>query len=164
MGLVTPDYGLLFWMVLSFGIVIFILAKFAWKPILKSLKDREMSIENALESAKRAKVEMEELQAGNEKIIIEAKIERDRLIKEAKEVKEVIIKEAKDDASVEANKIVLLARKEIESEKSLAVNEIKSQVTQLSIDIAEKILMKELENKDSQQQYIKKLLKEINPN
>jgi len=164
MGLVIPDYGLLFWMLLSFGIVIFLLAKFAWKPILSSLKEREDSIENALDTAKKAKVEMQELKAGNEKIIIQAKNERERLIKEAKEVKENIIKEAKSQASVEANKLISTARKEIESEKSMAINEIKAQVTELSIEIAEKILMKELNNKDVHQKYIKELLNDISPN
>lgn len=164
MGLVIPDYGLLFWMLLSFGIVIFLLAKFAWKPILNSLKEREESIENALETAKNAKIEMQELKAGNEKIIIEAKNERERLIKEAREVKDNIIKEAKSQATIEANKLITTARKEIESEKSVAINEIKAQVTELSIEIAEKILMKELENKDVQQKYITELLNDINPN
>ncbi len=164
MGLVIPDYGLLFWMLLSFGIVIFLLAKFAWKPILSSLKEREESIENALETAKNAKIEMQELKAGNEKIIIEAKNERERLIKEAREVKDNIIKEAKSQATIEAKKLITTARKEIESEKSVAINEIKAQVTELSIEIAEKILLKELENKDVQQKYIKELLNDINPN
>ena len=164
MGLVIPDYGLLFWMLLSFGIVVFLLAKFAWKPILNSLKEREESIEDALETAKNAKIEMQELKAGNEKIIIEAKNERERLIKEAREVKDTIIKDAKSQATIEANKLITTARKEIESEKSVAINEIKAQVTELSIEIAEKILMKELVNKDVQQKYIEELLNDINPN
>ena len=164
MGLVTPDYGLLFWMVLSFSIVLFVLGKYAWKPILKSLKDREQSIEGALQSAEQAKVEMEQLQADNEKIIVEAKVERDKLIKEAREVKETIIKEAKTQASTEAAKLIETAREGIENEKATAITEIKNQVTLLSVQIAEKILKRELANKEDQQKYIDEMLKEINMN
>lgn len=164
MGLINPDYGLLFWMTLSFGIVLYILAKFAWKPILKSLKDREDSIEGALKSAELAKLEMENLQSSNEKIILEARAERDNLIKEARDVKETIIKEAKTIAKEEASKLVQSARIEIENEKATAVNEIKTQVTLLSIQIAEKILKKELADSKDQQDYVKVLLNEINLN
>ena len=164
MGLINPDYGLLFWMTLSFGIVLYILAKYAWKPILKSLKDREDSIEGALKSAELAKLEMENLQSSNEKIILEARAERDNLIKEARDVKETIIKEAKIVAKEEASKLVQSARIEIENEKATAVNEIKTQVTLLSIQIAEKILKKELADSKDQQDYVKVLLNEINLN
>lgn len=164
MGLVTPDYGLLFWMVLSFGVVLFVLAKYAWKPILKSLKDREESIEGALKSAEQAKVEMKQLQANNEKIIIEAKVERDKLIKEARDVKENIIKEAKVQATVEAKKLVETARESIENEKATAITEIKNQVSLLSVQIAEKILKRELTDNADQQKYIDEMLKEINMN
>lgn len=164
MGLVTPDYGLLFWMVLSFSVVLFVLGKFAWKPILKSLKDREESIEGALKSAEQAKVEMQQLQADNQKIIIEAKSERDKLIKEARDVKENIIKEAKTQATTETNKITAAARESIENEKSAAITEIKNQVSLLSVQIAEKILKRELTDKKDQQNYIEEMLKEINMN
>ncbi|MCF8372164.1 MAG: F0F1 ATP synthase subunit B [Bacteroidales bacterium] len=164
MGLVTPDYGLLFWMVLSFSIVLFVLGKFAWKPILKSLKDREESIEGALQSAEQAKVEMQLMQADNEKFIVEAKVERDNLIKEAREVKDNIIKEAKVQATVEANKLVETARERIQTEKAMALTEIKNQVTLLSVQIAEKILKRELADAKDQQKYIEEMLKEINMN
>lgn len=164
MGLVTPDYGLLFWMVLSFSVVLFVLGKFAWKPILKSLKDREESIEGALRSAEHAKVEMQQLQADNEKFIVEAKVERDKLIREAREVKDNIIKEAKTQATVEANKLVETAREHIQNEKAAAITEIKNQVTLLSVQIAEKILKRELADKKDQQKYIEEMLKEINMN
>ena len=164
MGLVNPDYGLLFWMILSFGIVLFILAKFAWKPILKSLKDREESIEGALRSAEQAKLDMERLQSDNERIISEARSERDNLMKEAREVKDSIIKEAKIQAKIEADKIAQMARLEIENEKTIALNEVRTQVTVLSVQIAEKILRKELADSKDQQKYIVSLLKEINMN
>ena len=164
MGLVTPDYGLLFWMVLSFSIVLFVLVKFAWKPILKSLKDREDSIEGALKSAEQAKIDMQQLQADNEKIIVEAKVERDKLLKDARDVKENIIKEAKVQAVAETNKIVVAARESIENEKATAIHEIKNQVSLLSVQIAEKILKRELADKNDQQKYIEEMLKEINMN
>jgi F-type H+-transporting ATPase subunit b len=164
MGLVQPELGLLFWMTISFGIVFFILAKFAWKPILKSLKDRDYHIESALKSADQAKEEMKKLQADNEKIINEAKGERDKLIKEAREVKENIIREAKGQAQSEAAKMIEIARESIENEKSTAITEIKNQVSLLSVQIAEKILKKELANKADQKEYIEEMLKEINPN
>ena len=164
MGLVNPDYGLLFWMTLSFGIVLFLLAKFAWKPILKALKDRENSIEGALKSAEQAKLDMENLQANNEKILNEARMERESLLKEAREVKETIIKEAKVQAKVEASKIAEAARLEIQNEKAVALNEITTQVTILSVQIAEKILGKELADVKDQQKYIESLLKEISLN
>lgn len=164
MGLVTPDYGLLFWMVLSFSIVLFVLGKFAWKPILKSLKDREESIKGALQSAENARIEMQQLQADNELIIVEAKVERDKLIKEARDVKENIIKEAKTQASAEANKLVETARERIQTEKEVALTEIKNQVTLLSVQIAEKILKRELADSKDQQKYIDEMLKEISMN
>lgn len=164
MGLVTPDYGLLVWMVLSFSVVLFVLGKYAWKPILKSLKDREESIESALQSAEHAKLEMQQLQADNEKFIDEAKAERDNLIKEAREVKDNIIKEAKVQATVEANKLIETARERIHTEKEMALTEIKNQVTLLSVQIAEKILKRELADAKDQQKYIEEMLKEINMN
>lgn len=164
MGLVTPDYGLLFWMVLSFSVVLFVLGKFAWKPILKSLKDREESIEGALQSAENAKIEMQQLQADNEKFIVEAKAERDILLKEAREVKDNIIKEAKVQATMEANKLVETARQRILTEKEVALTEITNQVTLLSVQIAEKILKRELADAKDQHKYIEEVLKEINMN
>jgi len=164
MGLVSPEFGLLFWTLLSFSIVLFILGKFAWKPILKSLKDREVSIEGALKAAEDAKIEMQKLQSDNEKIIIEAKSQRDLLIKEAREVKETMIREAKNEASAEAGKLIKNAREAIENQKAAAITDIKNQVTELSVEIAKKILERELSNPEEQKKFISQLLKEINPN
>jgi F-type H+-transporting ATPase subunit b len=107
MGLVTPDFGLVFWMILSFSVVIYVLGKFAWKPILQSLKNRENSIQEALDAADRTKKEMAQLQADNEKIMAEARQERDNLLKEARETKDKLINEAKVQAAVEANKMMI---------------------------------------------------------
>ncbi|MCF8294728.1 MAG: F0F1 ATP synthase subunit B [Bacteroidales bacterium] len=164
MGLVNPDFGLLFWTLISFSIVLFILGKFAWKPILKSLKDREVSIESALKSAEDAKMEMHKLQADNEKIILEAKSQRDILIREAREVKETIIREAKTEAGAEASKLIKNAREAIENQKAAAITDIKNQVTELSIDIAKKILERELSSPEEQKKFIASLLKQVNPN
>lgn len=161
MGLVTPDFGLVFWMVVSFGAVLFILKKFAWKPILQALKDRENSIENALNSAKRAKEEMALLKSENEKILQEAKQERDKLIKEARETKDKIVREAESEAKVRANKMIEDAKAEIENEKMKALDEVKSKVAELSIAIAGKILKSELSSDSKQKDYIQKMLDEV---
>lgn len=164
MGLITPDYGLLFWMVLSFSVVLFILKKYAWKPILSALKEREKSIEGALKSAERAKAEMAKLQADNEKILAEARFERDKLIKEAREMKDRIIEEAKTQAQVEAHKLIESARLSISSEKRAAIKEIKDQVAILSIQIAEKLIREKFAANTNQSEYIDSLLKEIKLN
>ena len=164
MGLLTPDYGLLFWMVLSFSIVLFILKKFAWKPILGALKEREKSIEGALKSAEKAKAEMAKMQADNEKILAEARLERDKLIKEAREMKDRIVEEAKTLAQVEGQKMIEAARQSISSEKKAAIKEIKDQVAVLSIQVAEKLIKDKLSDNANQSDYIDKLLKDIKLN
>ena len=164
MGLVTPDYGTIFWMVLIFGIVLFILAKFAWKPILNALKERETSISNALNSAEQARKEVADLKADNEKIIAEARKEKEIILKEAREIKEKIVSEAKDKAGAEAQKTVQQARLQIESEKNAAISEIKNQIAELSVLIAEKIIKKELEGKKDQEEIINGLLDDLKLN
>ena len=164
MELIKPDIGLLIWMIVSFGIVTFILIKYAWKPILKALKDRESTIEKRLLAAKKAKEELAKIEFGNEKISALAKIERENILKEAKEIKNNIIEEAKNEAKVEARKIIEEARKSIEKEKVDAINEIKNQITELSVIIAQKILKNELENKEKQKQLINKLIDDIDLN
>lgn len=149
MELVRPDIGLIFWMLLSFSAVLFILGKFAWKPIMAALKERENTIEDALLSAEKAKEEMARLQSDNEKIILEAKKERDALLKEARDIKDQIIAEAKSQATIEAEKLIENAKKSINAEKSAAMNEMKVLVSELSIDIAEKILTKKMDDKAS---------------
>ena len=161
MGFVTPDYGTLFWMVIIFGIVLFILKKFAWKPILKALKDRESSIANALSTADKAREEVQGLKADHEKIIAEARKEKDVILKEAKEVKDKLLAEAKGQAAKEGQKIVETARLQIEAEKEAAISEIKQQVAELSVLIAEKVIQKELKDKKTQEGMIEGLLKDL---
>jgi F-type H+-transporting ATPase subunit b len=164
MELVNPGIGLIFWMIVSFGIVLWILKKFAWKPILNALKEREHSIEDALLSAEKAKEVMAKLKADNEAIIKEAKIERDSILKEARQVKEKILQEAKEEASEEAGKIIEAARLTIKNEKVAAILDIKNQVAIFSVEIAEKILKQKLAEKENQKVLINKLLDEIKLN
>jgi len=164
MELVTPGLGLIFWMVLSFSVILFILKKYAWKPILKALKEREITIDTALKSADKAKEEMEQLMADNEKIIKEAKNERDNLLKDARQVKDKIISEAKQKANSEAKIIIEDAMGKIESEKEAALSEIKNQVAGFSIEIAERILKKKLEKTKDQKDLINELINEIKIN
>lgn len=164
MGLVIPDTGLLIWMLISFSIAFYILAKFAWKPIMKSLKDREHTIEASLTAAKEAKIEMERLKQDNKKIIVEARSERDSLLQEAKEIKDKLIRKAEQEAKDRADKIIEDARLQIETEKQKALSELKSSVADLTIDISEKILRKELKNKDTQKEYINNLVNEVKLN
>jgi|YNPMSStandDraft_1061717.scaffolds.fasta_scaffold00449_9 F-type H+-transporting ATPase subunit b len=159
--LVSPGIGLIFWMLLSFSIVLFILAKFAWKPILKILKDREDSIEKALKAAEEARIEMQRLQANNEQIIAEARKQADSIIKEARELKEKILSDAKNQANIEANKILQNTKLTLENEKIKALNEIRNQIAEFSVLIAEKVIKKELEDKEQQNKYIQNLLNDI---
>ncbi len=161
MELIQPGIGLIFWMALSFLIVLFILKKFAWKPILNGLKERENSIDEALNAAEKARDEMKNLKADNEKLIMQAKEERDNILREANKVKDSIIMEAKEKAQVEANKIVDGAMVTIENEKSAAISDLKSQVANLSIEIAEKIMKEELKVKGKQKEFLDKLVSEI---
>ena len=162
--LLSPSYGLIFWTLFAFLTVLFLLKKFAWKPILKSLKEREDSIQNAIDEAKRTKEEMASLKAGNEKILLEAKAERDNIMKEAREAKDTIIAEAKAKASKEGERLIAIAREAINNEKMAAITELKNQVATLSIEIAEKILKEELSSVDKQKQLVKALLDDVNLN
>ncbi len=164
MELVTPAFGLVFWMLITFLTVLFLLKKFAWKPILNMIKEREESIEKALSSAEKAKNEMASLKASNEKILSDAKLERDALLKEARELKEGIINEAKGKATAEADKIVSAARETINNEKMAAITELKNQVATLSIEIAEKVLRQQLASDEKQKAYVKQLLDEVKLN
>jgi F-type H+-transporting ATPase subunit b len=164
MELVKPSIGLIFWMIVSFSIILFLLKKFAWKPILGMIKEREDSIENALASAEKAKLEMKALKSSNEKILAEAKLERDSLLKDAREIREKMIAEAKNLASKEGEKMLATARENIQMEKNAAIAELKNQVATLSIEIAEKILKSELSSDEKQKQLVNTLLKDINLN
>ena len=158
MDLVTPDIGLIFWTTISFAILYFILAKFAWKPILGAVTEREKSIKDALSAAKKAKEEMANLKADNEKILNEAKLQRESLLKEAREIKSKIIADAESEATEKANKLIESAKTAIENEKSAAMKDLKNTVVDLSLDIAEKLLSKELADKSKQVENIQDIL------
>jgi len=162
--LIQPELGLIFWMTVSFLIVLFILKKFAWKPILKALSDRENNIEEALNTAKKAKEEMIALKSDNERLLNEARGERDKMLKEARDTKDAIIMEAKGKAQAEANKIMSSAREAINNEKMAAISELKNQVAKMSIEIAEKILRQELSNDEKQRALMDNLIKDISLN
>jgi F-type H+-transporting ATPase subunit b len=164
MELVTPGLGLIFWMTLSFAILLYILGRYAWKPIMKMIKEREDSIEDALQTAEKTKLEMANLQVSNEKLLKEAKEERELLLREARKVKENIINEAKQKATSEAGIIIENARQTILNEKMAAITELKNQIATLSIEIAEKVLSAELSDKEKQNQFINKLLNEVKLN
>ena len=159
-----PDFGLLFWMVLSFSLLMWLLAKFAWKPILKALTAREDSIEKALQSAELAKNEMVKLQAGNEKLLKETMLEREKIIKEARELKDSIVREAKNQAVIEANKVLEETKAAILRERAEAVTEMKSVISSFSIGIAEKILEEHLSDSKKQKDLVNKYLENIKLN
>ena len=158
MDLVTPDIGLIFWTTVSFVILYFILAKYAWKPILGAVNDREKSIKDALSSAEKAKEEMANLKSDNEKILNEAKLQREALLKDARDIKSKIISDAQNEATEKANKLIEAAKTAIDNEKSAAMKELKNTVVDLSLNIAEKLLSKELDNKDKQIKNIKDII------
>jgi len=161
MDLVTPALGLVFWTTLVFLLVLFLLNRFAWKPILGAVKERERSIEDALQAANKAKADMERISADNERILKEARIERDAILKEAREIKDAMIKEAGDKAREEGHKMLAAAQMAIENQRMAAVTDLKNQVATLSIEIAEKLLRQELSDKDRQKALVDDLLKEI---
>jgi len=152
--------GLFFWQSLIFIGLIFLLRKFAWKPILDAVNDRETSIKDALISAEAARTEMENLQSDNQRILKEARAEKESLLKEARTLSSEIINTAKEEAQGEAQKIIFQAQETIQNEKRSAVKELRVQVGSIAIDIAEKIIQKELDNKEKQLQLIDQLLKE----
>ena len=164
MDLVTPGIGMIFWSTLFFLVLLFILGKFAWPSILTAIKARNESIRKALDAAGKAKEEMAQLQADNEKILAEAKAERDALLKEAKHVKDKLIADAKETATEEAKKLVRNAREAIQAEKAAAINDMKEQMAILSVDIAEKILRTKLEESKAQKELVDKLINEADLN
>ena len=164
MPLINPGLGVIFWMTLAFVVVLFVLGKYAWPAILNGLREREQSIQDALDAAKKAHEEMKLLKLDNEKLLKEAKEERSAILREARKIKDKIIEDAKDKANQEASKIVNSAKERIENEKHAAMVEIKNTIAEYSIQIAEKILREELSNAKKQKDYINKLLKETNLN
>lgn len=161
MELITPDIGLLFWMTLAFGIVFFVLAKFAFPVINKMLKKREDEINNALELAERTHKEMEKLQADNESLLQQAREERDKIVAEARQLHDAYIESAKIKANEEKERIIESARESMEHERMAATTEIKNQIADISIKVAEKIIAKNLDNDKEQLDYINRILQEI---
>jgi len=157
MQLLTPDLGLLIWTLLAFLIVFFLLKKFAWPAIIKGLSEREANIANSIASAEKIKLEMAQLKNDNEALLTKAREERAILLKEAKETKDKMINDAKDEAKVQAAKILADAQASINQQKMAALTEIKNQVGNLVIEVSEKVLRRELNNKQDQESYIKQL-------
>lgn len=162
--LVLPDLGLLFWTGIVFCILLFLLAKFAWKPILSAVNAREQKIAESLELAEKTKAEMQALQAENEKIMKEARAERDTILREAKDAAINMVEEAKNKARIEADKVIENARHTINSEKAAAMAELKTQVASLSLNIAEKVVRGELASSDKQKALAEQLANDINLN
>jgi len=158
------SFGLFFWQILILVLLVWLLNKFAWKPILNAVNEREDGIKKALEEADKARQEMAELNASNEKILKEARAEREKMLKDAREIKEALISEAKDEAKMQADKIITQAKTTIENEKQAAIVELKRQVAELSVGIAEKVIKEELSNKDKQIKLIDKMLDEASIN
>jgi F-type H+-transporting ATPase subunit b len=164
MELLTPDFGLIFWTLIAFLIVFFILKKFAWKPILSSLDAREKGIADSLQTAERVKNEMAQLKSEHEDLLIRAREERGAMLKEARETKEKIINEAKEQAKVEASKIISETKQAIENQKMAAIIDVKNEVGKMVIEISEKILRRELNSKEAQEEHIKELVDEVKLN
>ena len=164
MDLLIPGSGLFIWQLVGFLVLFFLLSKFAWRPILDALKVREMSIQEALESAESAKAEMAKLQADNQKLLEEARIERDTILKDALAAANVIREEAKEEANKIGNKMIADAKAVIATEKNAALNELKNHVATLSIDIAEKVIRKNLSTDKAQKDMVEELVKDIKVN
>jgi F-type H+-transporting ATPase subunit b len=164
MELVTPEIGLVFWTTVSFLILLFILGKFAWKPILASVTEREQSIETALSRAEAAKEEMARLTSENDNLLKEARIERDNILREAKKMKDQIVSDAKETANKEGARMIEKARMEIDNQTAIALAQVKDQVATLSIEIAEKILQQQFEDKGKQDALVADLLKQVKLN
>ena len=154
MGLVTPAIGLVFWMLVTFSLLLVILKKFAWKPILSSIKEREETITNALSQAEKAKEDMTRLQGENEALLAQARQERDMMLREAREIKEKIVSDAKNSADEEAKKLIARANDEINKQKLAAMEELKKEVANFSVQIAEKLVAAKLEDNAAQQALI----------
>ncbi len=161
MSLLTPGIGLIFWMTLTFLIVLFILGKWGWPVIIKGLKKREKDIKDSLLAAENAKKEMEKLKASNEELLAQAQKERDDILKQAKLSGNQMIDEAKEKAKQEAEKIILQARQDIVLEKENAIKDLKNQLAQISLDIAQKVLEQEVKNPQTSEELINKQIEKI---
>lgn len=164
MELLLPEFGLVIFQSIAFLLLMFLLAKFAWKPVLAAIKEREQSIDEALNKAELAKQEMTRLTAQNEELMKSARAERDLILKEAKTLKDNIVNEAKHSAQTEGAKLIEKAKIEIENQKKAALAELKNQVSTLSLDIAERVLRNQLQDKATQQDLVANLLKDVELN
>ena len=158
MDLLTPAIGLLFWQVVIFGFLFFILSRFAWGPITKSLKEREDNIQSALDLAEQTRLDMLALKAGNEKILAEARSERESILRGAKEIADKMVTDAQQKAQTEGQRMIEQAREAMQNERTALVASMKKEVVTLSLDIAEKILRKELADKPAQEQLVQDLV------
>ncbi len=161
MELLTPGLGLVFWTTLIFLLVFFFLRAKAWPTIMNALKEREDSIQNALDEADKARKEMSKLQADNEALLQEARVERDKMLKEAREAAAKVLDEANEKATLEYNKQLEAARQEITREKNQAMTEVKTQIADFSITIAEKLMRKELDNSAAQKELAEQYVKDL---
>ncbi len=164
MDLLTPELGLFVWTLLAFLIVFFILRKFAWKPILNSLHERETGIADSIAAAERVKKEMSQMQADNEKLMMEARAQSAQMLKEAKEMKDSIINKAKEETKVVADKMIADAQMQIQQQKMAALTEVKNEIGKLAVEVAEKVIRKQLATADSQNDYAQMLAEEIKMN
>ena len=164
MDLLTPEFGTIFWAVIGFSLVFIILTKFAWKPLLKGLKERDNSIAQALQAAEIAKRDVSQLHHESEKLLTQAKIERDKIVQEARKLKESLLSEARELAKKEGHKMLEDARTAIKNERAAAIQDIKNQVAELSVSISEKILMHELADTEKQRELIDKSIVEAKLN
>lgn len=162
--LIAPNLGLIVWQALVLLVLIFLLKKFAWKPILKALKDREESISTALQQAEMAKEEMAKLQSENEELLNKARQERDMMLKEARETREKMVADAKDQAKTEAERIITAARETIRHEKLAAIADLKNQVATLSIEVAEKIIKSDLADNQKHETFANAIIDDMNLN
>lgn len=164
MDLLTPELGLFFWTLIAFLAVFFILRKFAWKPILSTLHERETGIAEQIASAERIKAEMGQLQAENEKIMMQAREERSQMLKAAKDEQDRIINEAKEKTKAITDKMITDAHQQIQQQKMAALTEVKNEIGKLAVEVSEKVLRKQLATADSQHDYAKMLVEEIKMN
>ena len=164
MELLLPKLGLIIWTLVAFVIVLYILAKYAWKPILKSLDDRQKNISDSILSAENMKKEMEHMQSENEALLAKAREERSQMMREAKEMRDKMIQDAKEQARKETNKIVADAQSVINQQKMAAITDLKNQVGILVLEVSEKVLRRELNNKEDQETYIQQLAQNVELN
>lgn len=164
MELVSPGIGLIFWTAIAFSILLFILGKFAWKPIMQGLRERERHIDDALHAADKAREEMALLKIDNEKLMREAKEERDDILREARKVRESIIEDARKKSNAEADRIIEAAKETIENEKMAALTDLKNQIALLSLEIAEKVIREKLSDDPKQQALVERLAREVTIN